>query len=89
MCMNELTEFEKLRLFFDKIGIKYKYEEHSHTNQMKFFLKDLYLWDVIDLKRTHYIELMVHNNENDEVYEFNTAKEYIQFILSYFSYTDW
>ena len=75
MKINELTEFQKLRLFFDEIGLNYIYEERIGTNQMRFYVEDLYVWDVIDLKRKYFIELQCHSGYNkDEVYTFSSAK---------------
>lgn len=88
--MNKLTEFTKLRNFFDEIGLNYTYEENMHTNQMKVFVEDLYVWDVIDLKCENFIELQCHCAYNvDEVYSFPSAKEFLRYILQRFCLQAW
>lgn len=89
--MNELTEFEKLRLFFDKIGLNYTFIECPHTNQMRVFVEGVYAWDVIDLKRKNYIELMCHTGYrgDQDVYCFHAAKEFVRFILQRFCFQRW
>lgn len=91
MHMNELTEFEKLRLFFDKIGLNYSFIECDYTNQMRVYVEGIYAWDVIDLKRENYIELMCRDSFeiNVEIYSFKSAKEFVRFILQRFCIQRW
>lgn len=89
--MNEITEFIKLRVFFDEIGLNYTFVECDYTNQMKVFIGDKYVWDVVDLKRKNYIELMCHTSDKTafEIYSFNSAKEFLRFILQRFCFQRW
>ena len=88
--MSELTEFEKLKLFFDKIELQYCFIECDYTNQMRVFIEGSYAWDVIDLKRKNYIELMCHTSPGfNDVYSFNSAKEFVRYILQRFCLQRW